>query len=504
MSFAQSYVEDKKPSEHQSSPQRLTKPREMASHKTPLRKHPKKTTAHPTEARESFPHDRRPQNIAENHLQSSSKNVYTSSNAPSSLNLPKGRNIKSFSEVRKNSKDSSNTERLMRQSPTGIQMTKQDTKSQTHSTGKVGRTYNYKQDRISTAQSRSPRVLHTPNYSSKDFQTPIVKAAPKGTPNVLHSTKNVHTTNFDNSSRRNASEKLQRIIDEAESNEGQRRKDHYLTGKVSKKDLTIQDRKNIFHDDRIIASKGSHTKRIEPNNYSTNGNLHGSYLTRTDVRHFSARRLAPSGKYHGKIPGNTVDGEPYERRFPRTNFPWNSDPTRLGVSTKTRDHKSTSRSRTKSAPNMKGDHMGVPEHRKRYRERIKTRLSSRHVGYDNKRNILTANHEGRISNADYANEKEHDDVESVDTEMLIIKPPMPLFDASPSLSTESAESSEGSEESGDTLIENLALRTSFLATEIQSSSGTSYLELATSRREIGQNWEEEKPINARYVIVKLL
>jgi hypothetical protein len=78
---------------------------------------------------------------------------------------------------------------------------------------------------------------------------------------------------------------------------------------------------------------------------------------------------------------------------------------------------------------------------------------------------------------------------------------MPLFDASPSLTTESAETTEDSEESGDTLIENLALRTSFLdlATDLQSSSGTSYLELSP-QRDIGLDWEEEKPPNARYMV----
>ena len=96
-------------------------------------------------------------------------------------------------------------------------------------------------------------------------------------------------------------------------------------------------------------------------------------------------------------------------------------------------------------------------------------------------------------------------MDSVDTEALVIKPPMPIFDASPSLSTESAESSVGSEESGDTLIENLAMRTSFLATDndIQSSSGTSYLELATSpqqAQEVSQDWKEQLPPNARYVV----
>jgi hypothetical protein len=76
---------------------------------------------------------------------------------------------------------------------------------------------------------------------------------------------------------------------------------------------------------------------------------------------------------------------------------------------------------------------------------------------------------------------------------------MPLFDASPSLTTESAETTEDSEESGDTLIENLALRTSFLATDLQSSSGTSYLELSP-QRDIGLDWEDEKPPNARYMV----
>ena len=113
--------------------------------------------------------------------------------------------------------------------------------------------------------------------------------------------------------------------------------------------------------------------------------------------------------------------------------------------------------------------------------------------------------------ADYANKaiifgRKNEETESVDTEGLIIKPPMPLFDASPSLTTESAESSGESE---DTLIENLALRTSFLATdksdsELRSSSETqSYLQLPESLRErripeTRQDWERED--STRYVV----
>ncbi|CAB3982353.1 Hypothetical predicted protein [Paramuricea clavata] len=504
MSFAQSHVDDGKTTGH--PPQRFTKPTKMSNSKTSISKHTKKKAGPPMQTSKSFPHDGRTQNVAENNFQPSrsfNKNVYTSANRPSSLSLPKAHDIKSSSEIRKNSTDSSNTDRLMRKSPTGIQMAKQYTGSRNieNSTGKSRRSN--KDDRIST-QIPSPRVRPTPNmlYSSKDFHTPDIKTASRGSPNVPHSAKNVRTFNGDISPRRNASDELQRIIDQADSTEVLRqRKDHYLSGNVSKKDLTLQDRKQIFNNHaRIHASTVSHTKRTEHNNnYSTKGYLHP---TRTDPRNFSQRRLVPSGKYDRQTAWNENSSfgnhsESYERSSLRTKIPRNSDPTKLDLGTKIRDHKL--RSRTKSAPNMKDGHMGSssPERREGYRRSLKTRR--RDVNYANKGNILAADYsnDGRISDADYANEDVlHDDTESVDTEALIIKPPMLLFDASPSLTTESAETTEDSEESGDTLIENLALRTSFLATDLQSSSGTSYLELSP-KRDIGLDWEDEKPPNAR-------
>ena len=508
MSFAQSHVDDRKTSGHPT--QRFTKPTKMSNSKTSISKHTKKKAGPLMKTSKSFPHDRGTKNVSENpnfQPRSFSKNVYTSTNRPSSLNLPN--NIKSSSEIRKNSTDSSNTDRLMRKSPTGIQMAKQDAGSRNIENPTRKSRRSNKDDRIST-QIPSPRVRPTPNmlYSSKDFRTPDIKVASRGTPNAPHSAKNVRTFNVDISPRQNASDELQRIIDQADSSEPLRqRKDHYLDGKVSKKDLTLQDRKQIFNNDRIHASKVSHTIRTEPNNnYSTKGFLHP---TRTDPRHFSQRRLVPSGKYHRRTAWNENSSfgnhsESYERSSPRTKIPRNSDPTKLDLGTKIRDHKL--RSRTKSAPNMKDGYLesSSPERRDGYRSSLKTRVTRRDVNYANKGNILAAaySNDGRISDADYANEDVmlmHDDTVSVDTEALIIKPPMPLFDASPSLTTESAETTEDSEESGDTLIENLALRTSFLDLATDPSSGTSYLELSP-QRDIGLDWEDEKPPNARYMV----
>ena len=493
MSFA--HVEDSIRSENQPA-QHSTKPRKTTNPKTPVNKQHKKTNGQLMEAPKSLPHARRPQNISADHLepQNFSKNVNPNTSKPLSLNLGKA-------DVRKNSTGSSNTDRLMRQSPTGIKMEKQNTRSKTieNSTRNARRT-DHIQDRSSTHIDNT-QFTPTPSVQRQDFHTRSnYRASQRDSPNVRYTSQNVHTSR--SSPRRNASEELQRIIDEAEANEGQK-KDHYLSGKVSKKNLPVQDRKRIFNNDRINSWKGSNTKRTGLN-YSTNGNLNGNYLPRKDLRTFSSRGLPSPDRYHGRISENGDSG-PYEERSPRRKFACNSDPTKLGVTGTTSSHNFRSRSRTKSAPGMKaGLHtrMILPEREGRYREgrTTQSRVTKRDMKHPDKKNVFAVNY----ANADYANEQKvlQDELESIDTEALVIKPPMPLFDASPSLTTESVESTLGSQEDGDTLIENLALRTSFLATELHSSSGTSYLEFKMSppNHEIGQNWEDENISQARCVL----
>ncbi|XP_046839093.1 uncharacterized protein LOC124433377 [Xenia sp. Carnegie-2017] len=77
----------------------------------------------------------------------------------------------------------------------------------------------------------------------------------------------------------------------------------------------------------------------------------------------------------------------------------------------------------------------------------------------------------------------NDDWRSLNTDVLVDSPRMPLFNASPSLTTESLVNETNSTKSYDTLIENLALKTSFLASD-NESQGSGYLKLAvTSHRE---------------------
>jgi hypothetical protein len=460
--------------------QSLPMPRKTAH---PKSKQHKRTNGDLMEASKSLPDARIPRNISQDNLehQNFRKKVNSGARRPKSLHLLNG-------EARKNSTDSSNTDRLMRQSPTGIEMKKQDSRSRTKSdhSSKI-------HDRIPTQFNHSRQVMPTPNVlpSRQDFQPPSPYKTPErgGNPKLRHARKNVHTTS-PSSPRRNASEELQRIIDEAEYSE-ERRKDHYLTGKVSKQNLTVKHRKKTFNNDGMNSWKGSKADRSKPNNYSRNG----SYVSRTDLRTISPRRLPHSHEYHRQI----WDSGSHGRSPPRMKIPWNSEPTKLGVTAQTNGHNLRSRSRTKSAPVAHHAGTFLPKRGERYGGNFKTHDSVARRDMADERDALIANY----ANADYANERRvlQEDLESVDTEALMIKPPMPVFDASPSLTTESAESTLGSgEEDGDTLIENLALRTSFLATELHSSSGTSYMEFRMSSPEMDENWEGRNPTNARCVL----
>ena len=539
MSFSETRVEEGKNNDEKSSTQRMIKPRKTA--KIPVSGSAVRMTEYPEEAPRPSQEDRRLENTNKTNFQiqrnwPNKKVLSSTATRPSSLNVPKKHGKKSMSEIRKNSTDSTNTDKLMRQSPTGIRMGKKvasprnirnssNKDSKNNSSNKDCRNVSSKRSGgISTRGVRTSKLPH----SAYDFSSP-------------------------NAASHSASEELQRIIDEADINFDEatrQREDRYLSGKVTKKDLMVRHRNNNdrnLNKVRTNAPKGSHFKTSKPNEQ------HDNYLSRANPRTLSPRRLDATDKrlpWDGNFVSDDHVSNVYERNTPGTGAPrWNSDPTRFYP---------RSRARTKSAPDMNAGRLwkSLPGHGKynkqpllrssnmarrgahSYADERRTSdadysnqkkisndkyLDKRKISgadyvnqsnisnakYANKLRISGADHTNQrnISNAHHVNEREtsYDDMDSVDTEALVIKPPMPIFDASPSLSTESAESSVGSEESGDTLIENLAMRTSFLATDndIQSSSGTSYLELATSpqqAQEVSQDWKEELPPNARYVV----
>lgn len=466
----------------------------MPQFKTSIPKPGKKSTERFEETLKLFYPSKDPQRTSDSHLRQNSpgKSVWKSTARPSSLGLSKGNGFESVSEMRKNSTDSSNTDRLMRKSPTGIEMVKQDyhniknsiekndgdtsTQPSTVRRSRNARSPGYNNDVERERHIRSQREIrpqHLP-FSSQSLRTLEQQHPPEV----------IHPTNVKGSPRLSASDELQRIIDFAENNSKQAlRKDHYLNGKVSKKDLNFQNH-------RVVTSDGLGSKRTTPIT-STSIKEH-SFSTRLASRNLSPARLVPSDRYHQRSPprngnafSNNYRSVSYEKNSPRRRIPWNSDPTKSIPGGKIRHDKPGSRSRTKSAP-------GVARNAHNTNDRI-----FRNADYVNKRRILDAN---------YADERESllDDTESVDTEVLVVRPPMPLFDVSPSLSTASPESEASTGESGNKTIENLALRTSLLATDSDFQlSETSYKELPISPRndkERSREWIEDDPSRAEYVI----
>ena len=497
MSFLQTPVKGKKTRNNSiPSAQRLQTPRGVPNSKTPSTKYAKKNTTHSMKSSELLDDEEHQENITQRggRMQGNTRNIPSKEpeNRPSSLHLARKKDVQSTSEIRKNSADSSTTDKLMRKSPTGIEMCKKDSKSRSfeNSTGKNARSKKA-ENRIS---EKFPSVIHS------------------RTENGSHSRKDLPSPNVASD---NASEKLQKIIEQAERDLTRRsKKDHYLSGKVSKKDLTIEHRNcgNRNHD-RLIVSQGRHY----------NNSQHSRYPTKTDSGKSSSRGLDPLHKYLRQLSTQNENSssedhgmKSHEKTNLRTKVPWNSDPTRFKPGSKTRGGHFRSRIRTKSAPQMKGDFTvreSLRDPKYVFREDLRARSSAHYASnkrissgqYAKERTTSDAYYsdERDITNAVYANEispETEKETESVDTEALVIKPPMPLFDVSPSLSTESVVSSTGSGESEDTLIENLALRTSFLATDndLPSSSGTSYLELSISPQRPTEKIPVEEEETPRY------
>ena len=532
LSFSHARDEEGGNMNEKSGAQRSIKPRKTLKLKTRVSERTVRTTEHPEEA-----HGPRKPNIPIQRNKPSKKVLTSTVARPSSLNVLK-KNGGNFPEMRKNSTDSTSTDKLMRQSPTGIQMGNKDAiprnignagnkdSRNNSSNNKNFRNVSSKRSGGISGQGRARFFVRNP-HSTKDASTS----------KMLHTTNGFSSPNAEMTPTHSASEELQRIIDEAEIHFGEaakQGKDHYLSGKVSKKDLIVPRQKNNkdrnLNNHRTNAPKGSHfttTKLNEP--------IHDSHPSKATSRTLSPWRLDPTEQRFLPCNENFASNDNrcsvYEQSSSKTGAHWNSDPTR---------YYPRSRIRTKSAPGVNADALtkSLPDRERHSRQRLLTpdnvvrkgthnyanERRTRAVDYVNQRNISNAKDADRrrISGADYANQrtisrgddnnerkKSNDDINSVDTELLVIKPPMPLFDVSPSLSTESAGSSIGSEESGDTLIENLAMRTSFLATDndFQSSSGTSYLELTASpqqAQEFDSDWQEKQPPNTGYVVDILL
>ena len=426
LSFSHARDEERGNMDEKSGAQRSIEPRKTLKLKTRVSERTVRTTEHPEEAQGP----RKP-NIPIRRNKPSKKVLTSTVARPSSLNVLK-KNGGNFSEMRKNSTDSTNTDKLMRQSPTGIQMGNKDAipgnignagnkdSRNNSSNNKNFRNVSSKRSGGISRQGRARFFVRNP-HSTKDASTS----------KMLHTTNGFSSPNAEMTPTHSASKELQRIIDEAEIHFGEaakQRKDHYLSGKVSKKDLIVPRQKNNkdrnLNNHRTNAPKGSHFTTTKPNEP-----IHDSHPSKATGAH------------------------------------WNSDPTR---------YYPRSRIRTKSAPGVNADALtkSLPDRGRHSRQRLRTpgnvvrkgthnyanERRTRAVDYVNQRNISNAKDADRrrMSGADYANQrtisrgnytnerkKSNDDINSVDTELLVIKPPMPLFDVSPSLSTESAGSSIG-------------------------------------------------------------
>ena len=334
MSFAQSYIEEENTRVQSLRPaQRLRNETKTFTSKTTKQKHTNKKLDHPVEGHtpRSFQNDRKQiSNIRFSTKRNSSSKERTNTK-PFSLKLQRGKGFSS--EIRKNSTDSSNTDRLMRQSPTGIDMAKRDFE-----------TRNFEE-----ARNKGMKM-------STQIRTPVVRHAL----DVLHSPKAVRTPNVQRATpRRNATQELQRIIDSVEVNDRKlprERKDYYLYGRVSKKDLAAKDRLPTWNNRRI--GDGSKQK----NDYTGN-----TYPTQTDPRNLSPQGSDPTISF--KENGSTTHLRSSSSRKSASGRPnpWKSDPTTFVPGTKNRDHRLTSRLRTKSAPNIEPGAWGsLPGRRKRY------------------------------------------------------------------------------------------------------------------------------------------
>lgn len=489
--------------------------------------HSKKTTIkHGVEDSELFPpRNRTPRTTLEKSFESR-KTVFNTAR-PTSLNLPPA----VVSEDRKNSTDSSNTDRLMRLTPTGIKFGKpESTRSRTaqnlpregvkiNSGEKSGMSSHIDAVRGETAvkmdqNEESISDLFTRNVKStergkshlKHFSS-ILETPNAGTiPNKTHRTRNLQTgnvkipirwtshqmsypvrgtpndkvsPNIDKSPRLGASEELQRVVEKVKSKDAHRN-NRYLDGKVSKTELMRKDRMELLNNVRLIAFKGNHGKRTESNNSDTMKEpLNLSYPTRINIRDISLPRLRREQTPYRNPTVDEHKRTSYERDSFRVRNASNSDPAKLDSGYINVDHKL--RSRTKSAPDLKTGLMDTSSlgRKQEFRSSLRTWKTS----FD------------RTPGASYGN----DDLDSAETDALVINPPMPLFDASPSLTTESEEHSLISQDSENTLIENLALKSSFLASEHKSPAENSYFKHNTSPQEVDfqQEWPEENPESQR-------
>lgn len=270
------------------------------------------------------------------------------------------KNLKHLWEERKDSLDSHNTDRLMKQSPTGIHMVKRN-------------------------HSKQSRTQGTPSTNAK---------------NTINKTPRVSQT-----SRRNTSEHLTKLV---------------VSGGKSSGKYEIQ-------------AKERHSKERYP-------------------------REAPV------IP-NTTAG----RFLKRTNK--GNDPRQLGSSVRNTP-KSALRLPTTSIQN-----------KKRLKQTSLTEGKQLHAHSVTDQNGVYS----RRPPVDYSTnrvdlmKRTYEETDSMNTEALVIHPPMPLFDASPSLTTQTI-SSIDSDGSANSFWEQQALKTSLLVEDdrVASSSGTSYMDFVRS------------------------
>ncbi|XP_046857756.1 uncharacterized protein LOC124451168 [Xenia sp. Carnegie-2017] len=256
------------------------------------------------------------------------------------------------------------------------------------------------------------------------------------------------------------------IIDTAEDSKKERKNTQYLKKRLGKRDLSHKLsthgtynpsslRSSQFIDD--YGEKHSFLNKPKPNSLSTNTLLK---IDRTNLDS-PASKINPQFKIHNLKSGlrmrtKSVPALKVNRRF-------SVDASRSNLSEENVEREK----RTVEAIDMNNE--------RRYW--IDARISNEKKYFEER----THSFKNKREQQDITSS--NDDWRSLNTDVLVDSPRMPLFNASPSLTTESLVSETNSTKSYHTLIENLALKTSFLASD-NESQGSGYLKLAvTSHRE---------------------
>ena len=409
--------------------------------------------------------------------------------------------------TKKDSVDSNDTNTMIRQSPTGIRMSRRNkdksSKYAFHTTPQTTHTVTHTTQIVPHTTYTVPQVTHSVPWvtHSVPWVTHSVphttRTVPQTTHTVPQTTRTVpqtthtvpqtahsllqKTTNSPHSYHTSsASARLQMIIDTAADSKKERKNTQYLKKRLGKRDL------------------------------SHKVSTHGTY---NPLSLRSSQFIGEYGEQHSfsnKTKPNSLSTNTLFEKIDRTNL--DSPASKINPQFKIHNLKSGLRMRTKSVPALKVNRrFSVDASRSNLSEENieRDKRTVEEIDKNNERRYLI---DERISNEKkYFEERTHsfknkreqqditssnDDWRSLNTDVLVDSPRMPLFNASPSLTTESLVSETNSTKSYDTLIENLALKTSFLASD-NASQGSGYLKLAVTSHRKDKN-DSVEPLFSGY------